>query len=337
MIKTPSTQARGLDAGSVRTAVHLATRAPSIHNTQPWRWELRDGTLSLYADRSRQLTVADPDGHSLLLSCGAALALTELALRAAGWQVEITRLPDLADQDLLATLRATDRVAVDDRDVERVSAAQRRRSDRRPFVTAPTGPEIEKLRAAAAAPDVFAHFATDPDEALNLAVVVTEADQFEQRNAEYLAEMTRWIRPESTQHDGVPITSIPHVGSGSPRHTDVPVRDFEVGVSGAQLIPTGVDEHPLLAVVFTTSDHAIDQIWAGEAMMRLMVEAELNSLACCPLSQSIDMLAFRTRLQTLMGWTQYPQMMLRLGRPAGGIAAPLAPRRPLEDVLRIIR
>ena len=73
-----------LDEGSVTAALAVAVRAPSIHNTQPWRWRLDDDGLRLLADRSRQLAVADPDGHSLLVSCGAALHLTGLGL-AAGW------------------------------------------------------------------------------------------------------------------------------------------------------------------------------------------------------------------------------------------------------------
>jgi len=50
-------------------------------------------------------------------------------------------------------------------------------------------------------------------------------------------------------------------------------------------------------------------------MMRIMIQAEMVALSSCPLSQAVDMLAFRTRLQAAMGWTQDPQMMLRLGWP----------------------
>src|SRR5436309_1962856 len=63
----------GFDRTSVADALSVAVRAPSIHNTQPWVWRLQAGELTLRADRSRQLAVADPDGHSLLLSCGAAM------------------------------------------------------------------------------------------------------------------------------------------------------------------------------------------------------------------------------------------------------------------------
>jgi nitroreductase len=78
-----------LDRTAAEDALAVAVRAPSIHNTQPWSWRLTPDRLVLRADRSRQLEVADPDGHSLLVSC-----LTELSLRAAGSRVESSMLSD---------------------------------------------------------------------------------------------------------------------------------------------------------------------------------------------------------------------------------------------------
>jgi len=56
------------DAGTVRTVLTLACRAPSVHNTQPWRWRVDAASLHLYADPSRQLPNTDPDGRDLILS-----------------------------------------------------------------------------------------------------------------------------------------------------------------------------------------------------------------------------------------------------------------------------
>ena len=82
-----------LEPSAVTAALEVAVRAPSIHNTQPWRWRLDPDGLDVLADRERQLRVADPDGHSMLLSCGAALYLTELGLRATGLEIETSCCP----------------------------------------------------------------------------------------------------------------------------------------------------------------------------------------------------------------------------------------------------
>jgi nitroreductase len=337
-VRPSGAPARGkLDVAAVTDALRLAVRAPSIHNTQPWRFELRAGALALRADRSRQLGVADPDGHSLMISCGAALALTDLALRTAGWVIEVDRMPDSSDPDLLAELRETGQAEPRQRDLDLVAASQHRRSERRPFGAGPPSEDlIERLRDAAARPGVYAHFPSRADENLDLAIAVSAADRFQRKDPDYLAEMARWTQPDDAHPDGIPATAVVHLPADEPRHADVPVRDFEVGVPGAQLIEPGIDEHPLLAVIFTDSDTPSDRLQAGEAMMRLMLEAELAGLSSCPLSQSVDMLAFRVRLQTLMNWTAYPQMMLRLGAPPGGAPAPLTPRRPIDEVVTIL-
>jgi nitroreductase len=51
--------------------ISLAARAPSVHNTQPWRFEVSERAIELYADASRQL-LEDPAGREMLISCGAA-------------------------------------------------------------------------------------------------------------------------------------------------------------------------------------------------------------------------------------------------------------------------
>lgn len=329
---------------AVRDVIAVACRAPSLHNTQPWQWRLRDDRLELRADRTRQLRVADPDAHSLLVSCGAALVLTDLALRARGWMTRIERLPDPGDPDLVATFDNSLPHRPTETDHALLATAERRSSDRRPFQDRPV-PDmlIEAMRRAAGDSGVHAHFPARADESLNLAVAVSWADRVERRDADYLAEMARWLHDPDVHAsrnavDGVPATAIPHVTDGHPRHTDIPLRDFEIGVSGREQIEADVDERPLIAVLLTDSDSAHEHLASGEAMMRVMLEAGRVGLACCPLSQAVDLVAFRSRVQTLMGWTSYPQMMLRIGYPPPDQPTRArSPRRPVDDQLDIVQ
>lgn len=327
----------GLDRAAAEAVLAVAVRAPSIHNTQPWAWRLDGAGLMLLADRSRQLAVADPDGHSLLISCGAALHLAEVALRADGWQIETTLLPDPSDPDVLALFRPVGRTEPDERSAAQAQAALDRRSDRRPFAQEQLPADVvEDLRAAGSDRAARVDFPADPDERINLAVAVSWADRVERDDQAYQDEMNRWVHDPEVHPmvDGVPVEAFPHVPADQPRHTDVPLRDFEVGVTGRQLIARDVDEQPLIAVIFTDADRAVDHLRSGQAMMRLMIEAQLRGLSTCVLSQAVDFAAFRTRVQGLMGWIGFPQIMLRVGYPGAPVAELVrTPRREPAAVL----
>src|SRR5690349_15255938 len=92
------------DRRTIETVLSLATRAPSIHNSQPWRWQVRPDRLLLFANADRALPQADPDSRDLLLSCGAALHHAIVGLASLGWRAEVHRFPDLDQPDLLATV-----------------------------------------------------------------------------------------------------------------------------------------------------------------------------------------------------------------------------------------
>ncbi|MEO8749693.1 MAG: nitroreductase family protein [Allobranchiibius sp.] len=332
----PRSSSTQMDRAAVESVVAAAARAPSIHNTQPWRWNLHDGVLDVRADRSRQLHVADRDAHSLLISCGAAAELTGLALGEQGWSFDCLLMPDPSDPDLLARFGPLTRSEPNDRATTQLDAARERRSERRAFGGEPvTSQTIERLRVAAHAPGVRAHFPVRADESLELAVAISKADRFQHRDAAYAAEVAEWVRHDEQSPDGIPESVIPRVSAGHPRHTDIPLRDFEAGIPGAQLITAGIDEHPLITVILTDTDNNLERLRAGQAMMRLMIAAELDGLASCPLSQSVDLLSFRTQLRAQMSWSGHPQMMLRLGQKPTGTPAPLTARRPVADVLTI--
>ncbi len=319
----------------VEHAVALAVRAPSIHNTQPWRWVYRHGVLELSADRSRQLSVLDPDGRSLLLSCGAALELARLGLAVRGWRTDVSRMPDPDRPDLLARIRPLGRTAVDPGLVERSAAADRRYSDRRPFLVQTVADRmVDSLVAAAVDDETYAAAVQRADERLDLAVAFSWADEVETGDPDYQAELAHWTRHAGEDApDGVPASAIPHAVPGSPRHTEVPVRDFEAGVSGDQTLPPGIDEQPLYLVVFTTEDGREARLRAGEAYARVSVEAERLGLGSSAMTQALDLPAMRERFRALMDWPDHPQLVLRVGWPQQGPRPQPTGRRPLSAVL----
>ena len=57
------------DEATLLRAVESAVRAPSVYNSQPWRWRADAAIgIDLFADRDRHLITIDADGRDLLVS-----------------------------------------------------------------------------------------------------------------------------------------------------------------------------------------------------------------------------------------------------------------------------
>ncbi len=129
-------------------AVTVAIRAPSIHNTQPWRWRLRGNVADLHADTRRQLYVADPDRRLLTVSCGAALHHARVALAADGLAAAVDLLPSKGDPTHLARITVTGPTVVTDAAVRLLHTIQIRHTDRRPLLDqAIRGSDVAAMRA----------------------------------------------------------------------------------------------------------------------------------------------------------------------------------------------
>ena len=61
------------DQETFAAAVGDVVRAPSIHNSQPWRFCRTEDGVDVLVDPRRVLPVSDPEGRAARVSCGAAV------------------------------------------------------------------------------------------------------------------------------------------------------------------------------------------------------------------------------------------------------------------------
>jgi hypothetical protein len=113
--------------------IAMATRAPSLHNTQPWQFRLAGNAIELLADPDRWLRRVDRDGRELMISCGAALFGLRLGLRSLGLLPVSELLPDLAQPGLAARVRPAGHAAMNKVEAELVAAVPHRHTHRGGF------------------------------------------------------------------------------------------------------------------------------------------------------------------------------------------------------------
>ena len=335
--------APGLDGATLLAeAVRWALLAPSGHNAQPWRFVLRavapDGgaaVLELRADRTRALPVVDPDDRALVIGCGAALALLAVAMRRAGVEPEIARLPDPDDPDLLARVRCGPPHAVGAEERARFAAIARRRTVRHAFAPRPVEPETAaRLRDAARERGVWFLELASVAAREALVALVVEGDRRQAADPAFRAELARWIHPNrSHARDGMPGSA--H-GAGDLASLAAPfvIRTFDWGNGQAARDRQLAEGSPMLAVLGTDADGAADWLRTGEALGDLLLAATDAGLRAAYLNQPVEVPALRERLRALVreatGRDVRPQLVLRLGH---GPDAPPTPRRPTDEVL----
>lgn len=116
--------------------IGTAARAPSVHNTQPWRFRVGQYAIELYADQRRKLRV-DPVGREMLISCGAALFGLRLAVRSLGYVPVVELLPDPARLRLLARVSMGAAAPMTARERQLLEALPHRHTHRGPFAGGP--------------------------------------------------------------------------------------------------------------------------------------------------------------------------------------------------------
>src|SRR6516225_4285696 len=145
-VPLPDGQSAGsgpLTAGEIaRYVVAAAVWAPSVHNTQPWRFTAGGQQISLHADAGRQLRVADPDGREMMISCGAALFTARLAVRSLGFVPEADVLPDPGRPLLVARLSWPRRAARTEFEQRLFGLVRQRRTHRSGFDPVPLPPGL---------------------------------------------------------------------------------------------------------------------------------------------------------------------------------------------------
>jgi hypothetical protein len=311
-----------------RHIVELATRAPSIHNTQPWRWRSSQRGLELHADPSRQLRASDPLGRNLLISCGASLHHAVVAAAALGWHSDVERLPEGAEATLLArlTLRHADRSSTAAADLHSI---EQRCTDRRRFTAWPVPDErLQDLAHEAELHGTHAMPLVDPSLRFRTEVLVAKAPGLQSADSSVTAEQRLWV--DHSAVDGIPSVTLPAerpamAGPDPGQYTPSVLADAERDIAGSEG----------LILIYGPVEGPATWLAAGEGLSALWLLATAQGLSIVPLSQVVEVDETRRGLaEQVLAGRGTPLMLVRVGwQPISRSELQRTSRRPVADVL----
>jgi hypothetical protein len=296
----------------------LAVRAPSIHNTQPWRFRREGNAIEIAVDPDRALPVTDPSGWGVRIAIGAAALNLRLGYASLGWEAEAIPLPEHDRPDVLIRVRPRSRRPQTPQEHALTTAIPLRHTNRRGYLDDPVpGEALSALVEAARAEACWLQL-VGPRQTTEVSDLLAAADDELEGRPGYREERVFWSRRDSA--DGV----VPDPFAG-PRIPGERLRRRDFGSRTTS--PRPYESDPCVAVLGTDGQSAYDDLRAGQALQRVLLTAAEQQLTASMYSQAIKVASARARLADICGRAAPPRSPREPVRLHGS-----APKRRRPDV-----
>ena len=311
----------------MRALVYYATLAANGHNTQPWKFAIRENAIEIHPDYSRSLPVVDPLDRALWISLGCALENLMIAARSVGYAPEVTYpdgkdfiyvglIPDAAQPNPLFDViprRQNTRSEYDGRLVKNA--------------------DFDTLQVLPVETDVTLRFLANPAD-MNIAQeYVYQGNLTQYGDPTFVDELISWLRFNKKEA----LNALDGLYSGCSGNPQVPRWLGQMFVSGtkpqqqadsdAQKLRTS----PSAVVIASAADNRATWVRTGQVYERLALQMTALDVKSAFLNQPIEVPALRGEFQTALSLGDHlPQLLVRFGYAP---AMPRSLRRPVEQVI----
>jgi hypothetical protein len=329
-----------------RLLIQSAHRAPSSHNTQPWKFKVQDETedqiiFSVYADGTRRLVFTDLHGRELIISCACAIMNLKVQAETKGYECDVELVPvknilDVENIFEVAKVKLVKKNGITES--SKVAMLAQEISQRVTFrgqFTSKSVPDdvLKEIKEAIEEEGAwFEMISTNREISNHVADMIYDANDVQWNDPKWRAELAHWIRPSS---EGQGLAIGPDFASSI---TSWFIRHFKFPGNGA-----GSNDRrlalsaPVLAVLGCYQADIPNWIKAGQALERALLIAAKHDVFASFFNQPLQVEEFAgLRLSEAIGRTiGCPCMILRMGYAdnAQSVRAKPSSRRPVENIV----
>ncbi|GAA3592322.1 Acg family FMN-binding oxidoreductase [Kribbella ginsengisoli] len=299
-----------LSHDEVGILLNSAGLAPSMHNTQPWRFEITGQVIDVLLDPDRTLPAEDPSGRMTRIGLGAAALNVRVAAAMLRYETTLAIDPDPDRPDIAVRIFLGSRMRTTVSPLGTLyGELRRRRTYRGPLLAAEVSSMVlEQISAAARAEGADLRW-LGADAKHELRRILHTAEDLELHDEDRLTERGRWVGGRRFG-DGVPASALGPL----PTHPTL-VRDLSAGFGDPDRDAAVFEADPQIAVLTTAVDDQVDWTRAGLALQHALLTATTYDIAASFLNQAVEYAPLRARVQDLVGHSARPQVIIRAGYP----------------------
>jgi hypothetical protein len=309
--------------------VDFAVKAPSGHNTQPWKFRINEKTIEIAPDFLRSLPIVDGNNRELYISLGCALENLCVTARHVGYDYEIVSQNDQGITiDLVKTASGITNslfLAIEKRQTNRSIYKSRKIPDE----------TIRHPESIAVQPDTHIYFAKIGERFADaLTQYILRGNEIQMNDGNFKEELITWMRfnkgeirkrQDGLAHNAMGFPAIPGfmgkpIVSGYLRPNKQNESDLKKINSSSHL------------VLFTTKNNtAKEWIDLGRTLERFLLETTRLNIANAYLNSPCEIETLASEMKnTLPIHNEYPAILLRIGYAE---PMPYSPRINTENVI----
>jgi hypothetical protein len=301
--------------------------AANGHNTQPWRFAIKENAIEIHPDYTRRLPVVDPDDRELWISLGCALENLIVAARAAGYAPEVT-YPDVAD---FIHVRLTADTPQTNPLFDAIPLRQNTRSEYDgQFIKSD---DLDQAQALPLEPGVLLRFITSQTDLETVLEYVNQGNLSQYTDKSFRDELIYWLRFNKKEA----LASLDGLYSRCSGNPEVPRWLGQIFIAGiksqqqADLDAKKLRSSPGAIVFASDSENKTAWVRTGQVYERMALKMTSLNIKSAFLNQPIEVADIRGQFQSAIGIGKaLPQLLVRFGYAD---PMPRSLRRPVERAL----
>lgn len=313
--------------------VESAMKAPSGHNTQPWKFENIDDGIIIHPDFSRALPVVDSDNHALYISLGCAIENIIIAASVKGLESTIQYPEDAKGRIKILFNSANAANVKTDPLFDFIASRQVNRAKYSDKIV--SNEDLQILNSSFKFQGISLLLLNGRPSYTNVIPLIIEGNNLQFGNKQFVDELTSWFRYSKSEaektKDGLWTASmgLPNMGK---LIGNMVMKNFVTAKSEAKRIQDTLEHTQGLAIFISDKDVVASWINIGRAFQRFGLTATKLGISHAHLNMPCEEVTVRQKLAKALGVEgSHPLLLIRYGYAEKKM--PYSRRRNFEDVV----